>query len=85
MERQREGIKLTRRGVFLCFKVIFALALLAGLGLGGQYVCKHHIWGGDRFTVKEIRVSTDGELTRPEILAKAGLQEGVRIFDVNLS
>lgn len=85
VERQREGIKLTRRGVFLCFKVIFALALLAGLGLGGQYVCKHHIWGGDRFTVKEIRVSTDGELTRPEILAKAGLQEGVRIFDVNLS
>jgi hypothetical protein len=85
VDRHREGFKLTRRGVFLFFKVILVLSVLAGLGLGGHYVCKHHIWGGDRFTVKEIRVSTDGEMTRPEILAKAGLQEGVRIFDVNLS
>jgi cell division septal protein FtsQ len=85
VERHREGIKLTRRGVFMFLKAILVLAFLAGLGVGGHYVCKHHIWGGDRFTVKEIRVSTDGEMTRPEILAKAGLQEGARIFDVNLS
>jgi cell division septal protein FtsQ len=85
VERHREGIKVTRRGVFMFLKIILVFAVLAGLGVGGHYVCKHHIWGGDRFTVKEIRVSTDGEMTRPEILAKAGLQEGVRIFDVNLS
>lgn len=85
IERHREGIKLTRRGVFMFVKVIFVLALLAGVGFGGHYVCKHHIWGGDRFTVKEIRVSTDGEMTRSEILSKAGLQEGIRIFDVNLT
>ena len=85
VEQHREGIKITRRGVFLFFKTVFALAFVAGLGFGAHHVCKHHIWGGDRFTVKEIRISTDGEMTRPEILAKAGLQEGVRIFDVNLS
>lgn len=85
VERHREGIKLTRKGVFAFLKTVLVLGLLAGVGLGGNYVCKHHIWGGDRFTVKEVRVFTDGELTRPEILTKAGLQEGVRIFDVNLS
>lgn len=85
VERNRQGFKVTRKGVFVFLKVMMALVGTAGLAWGSHHVCKNYIWGGDRFTVKEIRVATDGELTRPEILARAGLKEGVRIFDVNLS
>jgi len=63
-------------------KAILTLAVVAALILGGR-LASQHVMASPRFAVREIIVSPTTRVTRDELLALAGVEEGQRLLAVD--
>ncbi|HEY2343510.1 MAG TPA: FtsQ-type POTRA domain-containing protein [Chthoniobacteraceae bacterium] len=69
-----------RHNAVLFVKVIALAALSAGVWVGAQQALRRLIWENHFFYLSQLHVTTDGALTRDQILAAAGVVEGRNIF-----
>lgn len=69
-------------------KFVFKLAALAGLSVGAVYggrtALERYVWQNPAYALSDLRVTTDGLLTRAQIVEITGLQDGENIFRVDL-
>lgn len=68
---------------FTC-KLVFFVAIVVGAVIGGREALRVYLWENPDYFLTDIRVTTDGALTREQILATAEIVEGKNIFDVDL-
>ena len=66
-------------------KVVFLIALVVGLTFGGRFALKRLVWENPTYQLSDIRVSTDGLLTRKQVLEIMELEEGRNIFTIDLA
>ena len=64
---------------------ICLVGIFAGLFWGVLFAANHLFLRNARYSVKELRVETDGTLTRSQILELAKVTDGANLFAVNLS
>ncbi len=69
---------------FVCKVVLFG-GLAAGLWFGGKEALRNYVWENPDYALREINVTTDGALTREQVLNAAGVTEGRNIFTVDLA
>ncbi len=72
------------RKVFSAFKVVALVGALSGIALGGRTAVNRLIWQNPTYALDDIRVTTDGLLTRVQILELMEIEEGRNIFTVDL-
>ncbi len=63
-----------RQAIGTTFKVLLLSALLAGAGVGGRRAIQTFFWENDAFYLTDVRFSSDGTLTREQVIQIAGLQ-----------
>jgi cell division septal protein FtsQ len=66
-------------------KVLLCIVLLVGAIFGGRWAINRLIWENPMYQLSDIRVSTDGLLTRKQVLEIMEIEEGRNIFTVDLS
>jgi len=84
----RAGKERTRRfnaiTGFVCKAALFAGAA-AAIWFGGKEALRNFVWENPDYFLREINVTTDGALTREQVLNAAGFAEGRNIFTVDLA
>lgn len=68
---------------FVC-KVILFSGLAAGAWIGGKEALRRFVWENPDYYISEINFTTDGALTREQVLSAAGITENRNIFTVDL-
>jgi len=69
---------------FVC-KVILFTGIAAGAWIGGKEALRRFVWENPDYFIREINFTTDGALTREQVLSAAGIVEDRNIFTVDLS
>ena len=82
---EKEPRRLAQRKVGGFFKGIILVAILCGGVFGGRILFKKLIWENPTYALDDIRVSTDGLLTRAQVLEIMEIQDGKNIFTVDLT
>ena len=77
-------IQAAGRSVRRVLKAVFFAALLAGLCYGANEGYRKLFWENPDYSLKEVRYSTDGSLTRDMAIAVTGFKEGRNIFGYRL-
>ena len=85
LRQSKERARRTRTIVFGVCKVVLWVALLVGAGVGGKEALRRFLWENPDYVLADIVYHTDGTLLRDDVLATAGLVEGVNIFKVDLA
>lgn len=80
-ERARRNKAILR----VAFKLILFGSLIAGAWIGGKEAMRRFVWENPDYFLRDVRVTTDGALTREQILAAAEIVEGTNIFLVDLT
>ena len=65
-------------------KVLLIVSTVGGLCFGGKAAMRQLIWENPMYALTDIRVSTDGLLTRKQVLEIAEVEEGQNIFSFDL-
>lgn len=84
----RSDIARTQRNraiFFFCCKAILLVGTCAGLYVGATEGLRRYFWENPDYFLSDLRVTTDGALTREQIVNAAGLCEGRNIFTVDLA
>jgi cell division protein FtsQ len=68
---------------FIC-RTILVAALLGGAVVGGKEALRRFLWENPDYFLTDVRVTTDGALTREQILSAAQIVEGRNIFTIDL-
>ncbi len=66
------------------WKTLLVCATVSGVVFGVREGYRRLFWENPDLFLKELRVSTDGTLTREQLLQHVGLAEGCNIFSVDL-
>ncbi len=74
-----------RRALALLSAIFLFCAAAGGLWYGGRAALRRYFWQNPDYNLTEVDFSTDGSLTRQQVLDAANIQEGKNIFAVNLS
>jgi cell division septal protein FtsQ len=74
-----------RKAIGFVFKLTLLVVLLAGAWLGAREAVQRFFWDNPTLFLTDIRVDTDGTLTRDQILSAAGVHEGRNIFKTDLA
>ncbi|MEA3211434.1 MAG: hypothetical protein QOE70_4491 [Chthoniobacter sp.] len=78
-----------RRRASRIFSITCKLIIFSVLGLGswigGKEALRRFVWENPDYAIREVKFTTDGTLTREQILKIGDLAEGQNIFLVNLS
>jgi cell division protein FtsQ len=69
---------------FFTCKLFFFSALIVGVYVGGREALRRFFWENPDYFLSDVRVDTDGSLTREQVLAVGGIREGKNIFTVDL-
>jgi cell division septal protein FtsQ len=69
---------------FFTCKLVFFTALIGGAYMGGREALRRFFWENPDYFLSDVRVATDGSLTREQALAVGGIREGRNIFTVDL-
>lgn len=69
---------------FICKVILFGM-IAGGLWFGGKEGLRRFVWENPDYFLKEINFTTDGALTREQVLNTAGIAEGRNIFTVDLA
>lgn len=83
----RASTERTRRFRAVCgfvFKTIFFAGLGAGVWFGGKEALRRFVWENPDYYLHEINFTTDGALTREQVLTSANIVEGRNIFSLDL-
>jgi hypothetical protein len=75
----------TRGGWSSTLKVLLALSLIAIGIFGGRVALNKLVWENPMYQLSDIRVSTDGLLTRLQVLEIMEIEEGRNIFSIDLA
>ena len=67
------------------FKTVFFAGLIAGAWIGGKEALRRFVWENPDYFVRELNFSTDGALTREQVLTSANIAEGRNIFTIDLA
>ncbi len=81
----KEQRRQSRRKMGAAFKTIFLVTLAASVGFGSKFALKKLVWENPAYALDDIRVTTDGLLTRAQILEIMEIQDGKNIFSVDLA
>jgi cell division protein FtsQ len=81
----RENRLQIRRRFSTILKVLLLVGLLAGVALGGRGMVNRFVWENPAYALADIRVSTDGLLTRVQVLELLEVWEGKNIFTVDIA
>ncbi len=73
-----------RRTVSGVFKLLVVLGLLGAVVFGGRTAVNRLLWENPRFALADIRVSTDGLLTRAYVMELAEVWEGKNFFTLDV-
>ena len=65
-------------------KVLLVISTVGGICFGGKTAMRRLVWENPMYALTDIRVSTDGLLTRKQVLQIAEVEEGRNIFSVDL-
>jgi cell division protein FtsQ len=68
---------------FTC-KLLLLSSLIAGAYIGSREALRVYLWENPDYFLSDIRVTTNGALTREQILTTAGIVEGKNIFEIDL-
>lgn len=69
---------------FICKLVLFAM-IAAGLWFGGKEGLRRFVWENPDYFLREINFTTDGALTREQVLTTAGIVEDRNIFTIDIA
>src|SRR6478736_1399511 len=69
---------------FICKLILFAM-IVAGLWFGGKEGLRRFVWENPDYFLREINFTTDGALTREQVLTTAGIVEDRNIFTVDIA
>ncbi len=78
-ERWRALVERMRRPLQLAFRVVVAVAVIAG-GFAGYRLVERYVRSAPYFAIEEIEVEGLRRLTREDVLARASIAEGQNIF-----
>jgi len=67
------------------FKTVVFVALVVGAYVGGKEALRRFVWENPDYFVHEINFTTDGALTREQVLNTAGIAEELNIFTIDIS
>jgi cell division protein FtsQ len=67
------------------FKLLLVAGLIAGAAFGGRGLLNRLIWENPSYALADIRVATDGLLTRAQVLELLEVSEGKNIFTVDVA
>jgi cell division septal protein FtsQ len=80
----KERRVLIRKRVGICLKGILTAAFVSVVVFGGRSAVQRLIWENPSYAISDIRFSTDGMLTRVQVLEALELWEGRNIFSVDI-
>lgn len=84
--RRDKAVAQRNRAIFFAScKVILAATLVIGSYVGGKELFRRFLWENPDYYLTDVRVTTDGALTREQILTATNVVEGRNIFTVDLS
>ena len=83
IRRDKERARQVRRGLSTVLRVLLLSALAAGVWVGTNKALQRLIWQNPFFFVTDVRVTTDGTLTREQIISSGGVVEGGHVFSLN--
>lgn len=66
-------------------KLLLVVAAVAAAYLGSREALRRFVWENEDYYLTDIRVSTDGALTREQILTAGNIVEGRNIFTINIA
>lgn len=69
---------------WFCWLVLIGTAGGA-IYVGGREALRRFVWENKDYEVAEVRFETDGGLTREQVVAASGINQGVNIFRINLA
>lgn len=69
---------------FVC-KLVLVVGIGGGAWIGGKEALRRFVWENPDYFLHDIGFTTDGALTREQVLSTAGLVEGRNIFTVDLA
>jgi cell division protein FtsQ len=81
---EREHRRQLPRNIGPVFKGFLLVALIIGGVLGSRILIQKWIWENPTYALDDIRVTTDGLLTRAQVLEITEIQDGQNIFTVDL-
>ncbi|RFC45384.1 MAG: Cell division septal protein FtsQ [Verrucomicrobia bacterium] len=81
----KEQRRQSRRKVGAAFKVVLLITLASAVVFGSKFALKRLVWENPTYALDDIRVTTDGLLTRAQILEIMEVQDGRNIFTVDLA
>src|SRR4051812_11239772 len=84
----RESKERARRfgavSAFFC-KVVLIVGAVVGAWLGGKEALRRFVWENPDYYLRDINFTTDGALTREQVLSAAGIVEDRNIFTVDIA
>jgi cell division septal protein FtsQ len=85
IRRDKERSRRIRRSIGVTFKVLLFAALAAGAWVGTRVALQKLFWQNSFFYLTDVRVTSDGTLTREQILSTSGVVPGSHIFTVDFN
>jgi cell division septal protein FtsQ len=85
MRRDKEREIRFKRIASVMFKLAVIAALGVGCWIGTKEGLRRFLWENPAFFLTDIRVTTDGTLTREQIITSSGILEGRNIFLTDLA
>jgi cell division septal protein FtsQ len=84
--RRDKAVSIRNRAVagFVCKTMLFASLSIAAW-IGGKELLRRFLWENPDYFLTDVRVTTDGALTREQIVHAIGVLEGRNIFTVDLA
>ena len=84
IRRDKERERQVRQGLLTICKLLAFSALAAGAWVGTHKALQKLIWENPFFYLTDVRVTSDGTLTREQIISTGGVVEGGHIFSLDL-
>lgn len=71
--------------LFFTLKIVLLLGVLVGLYIGGKEGLRRFVWENPDLVLTDVRVVTDGALTREQIVTASTIIEGKNILTIDLT
>ncbi len=84
--RHDKAVAMRNRTVFFFFlKTVLLVGALGGLYVGGKEGLRRFLWENPDYMLTDVHVTTDGSLTREQVLVAGNIVEGRNIFMLDLA